>query len=121
MARFNAMTESFEEVEILGNPALFTCIRIDRATVPAGYQLYEVRYKEDRQGDVVQIARNIMVNRWGSLITREEIWMSTDRCRSIDPAELSYCEGEYLSMKEFMAKYPSLVKPPKDKNRGDAR
>jgi hypothetical protein len=42
MARFNAMTEDFEE---LGKPALFTSLRIDRNTVPRGYHLYEVRPK----------------------------------------------------------------------------
>ena len=29
MAQLDAMTESFDEVTILGKPALFTCIRVD--------------------------------------------------------------------------------------------
>jgi len=62
MARYNAMTESFDEVEVFEKPALFTPIRIDRSTVPPGYHLYEVRHDDECQGDSVEIARNIFVN-----------------------------------------------------------
>lgn len=34
--RVNAMTEKFEDVTVLGHPMLFTCARVDRATVPEG-------------------------------------------------------------------------------------
>lgn len=34
--RVNAMTEKFEDVTVLGHPMLFTCLRVDRATVPEG-------------------------------------------------------------------------------------
>ncbi len=37
----NAMTETFEEVTVLDRPMLFTCGRIDRATVPKGLYLQE--------------------------------------------------------------------------------
>lgn len=58
MARFNAMTENFEEVEILGKPALFSSLRIDRSTLPKGLYLYEVRHDDDCQGIACQIARH---------------------------------------------------------------
>ena len=30
------MTEKFEDVTVLGHPMLFTCLRVDRDTVPQG-------------------------------------------------------------------------------------
>lgn len=34
--RVNAMTEQFEDVTVLGHPMIFTCLRVDRDTVPEG-------------------------------------------------------------------------------------
>ena len=47
MARYNAMEETFTEVRVLGKPALFHDLRIDRSTVPKGLYLYEVRYDDE--------------------------------------------------------------------------
>ena len=75
MPRYDATTVSYEEATVLGKPALFTTLCIDRSTIPHGYHLYEVRHDDDCQGDAVEIAHNIIVNHWGSLITRDEIAM----------------------------------------------
>jgi hypothetical protein len=112
MARFNAMTEAYEEVTILDKPALFTSVRIDRNTVPRGYHLYEVRHDDDCQGDAVQIARGIMVNHWGTLITRDKIKLPSDGYLDIEPEDLNYDSGDCSRMKAFMEKYPPKVKPP---------
>ena len=47
MARYNAMEETFTEVRVLGKPALFHDLRIDRSTVPKGLYLYEVRHDDE--------------------------------------------------------------------------
>jgi len=107
MARYNAMTEEFDEVTIFNKPALFTPIRIDANTIPNGYHLYEVRHDDDCQGDAVQIARSIVVNHWGSLITKDEIILPPDGYLDIEPEDLNYSTGDCRSMGEFMAKYPS--------------
>ena len=104
--RYNAMTEDFQEATILEKPALFTPTRIDRATVPYGYHLYEVRHDDDCQGDAVQIARNIIVNHWGSLITKDEIELAPDGFLDIGPEDLNYSCGDCRSIRDFMAKYP---------------
>jgi hypothetical protein len=117
MARHDAMKESFEEVAILGKPALFTCIRIDRSTVPRGYHLYEVRHDDERQGDAVQIARGILVNHWGTLITRDEIKLPPDKCLDIEPDDLNYGCGDCRNMRDFMKAYPPKTRPPKSHER----
>lgn len=100
------MEETLEEVTILGKPALFTPLRINRDTVPSGYSLYEVRHDDDCTGDAVQIGTAITVNHWGSLITRDKISLPPDGYLDIEPDALSYGVGDCRSMKEFVEKYP---------------
>ena len=114
MARFSAMTERFEEVTILEKPALFTCLRIDRNTVPRGYHLYEVRHDDESQGEAVQLAKGIMVNHWGTLITRDGIKLPSEGFLDIAPEDLHYSTGSCRTMREFIDKYPTTTKPPKD-------
>ena len=54
--RVNAMTEQFEDVTVLGHPMIFTCLRVDRDTVPEGLYMYEVRHDDDQQGDPVPVS-----------------------------------------------------------------
>ena len=117
MARLNAMEEIFDEVTILEKPALFTCCRIERSTIPKGYEMYEVRHDDDCRGDAVQIARGIMVNHWGTLITREEIELPEDGRLNIDSDDLNYGCGDCSTMKEFMEKYPQKVPPSRNRGR----
>lgn len=108
--RHNAMTESFEEVTILGRPALFTPSRIDRSTVPQGYHLYEIRHDDDCQGDAVQVAKGIVVNHWGSIITFEETHLPPDGYLDIEPEDLKHGAGDCRTMDDFMAMYPATNK-----------
>jgi len=107
MPRADAMTDTYQEVEVFHKPALFTNGRIDASTVPKGYHLYELRHDDDCQGDVVQIARNIVVNHWGSIIVRDEIKLPEDGYLDTDPDCMNYGAGDCHTMAEFMAKYGS--------------
>lgn len=110
MARYNAMEEDYEEIFVLDRPALFTSIRLDRYTVPKGLYQYEVRSDDDGLGNPVQIAKGIMVNHWGTILTCEPIKLPPDGYLDIDPEnDWDYADGECLTVKEFMQKY-SLVK-----------
>lgn len=84
MARYDAGKETFEEITVLGKPALFTGIRIDRSTVPEGLFLYEVRHDDEGLGDPVQIARGILVNHFGSIITCEPVSLPPDGYLDLD-------------------------------------
>ena len=111
--RFDAMEEDFEEVTVFDKPALFTPLRLDRGTIPRGYHIYEVRHDDECRGDAVQIARGILVNHWGTLVTRDRIKLPPDGYLDIEPEALNYGTGDCGSMKEFMEKYPPKSKPPK--------
>jgi hypothetical protein len=113
MARYNAMKEQYEEIEVLGKSALFSNIRIDRSSVPKGLYLYEIRHDDDNFGNPAQIARGILVNHMGSIITNEPIKLPPDGYLDIDPEkDWNYLGGNW-TVKEFMEKYP----PAKKKNR----
>jgi hypothetical protein len=68
--KVDAMTEQFENVTVLGHPMLFTCLRVDRSTVPIGLYIYEVRHDDEQQGIPIEIAKHILVNHWGTLISK---------------------------------------------------
>lgn len=122
MFRKNAMDEVYEEVTVFGKPMLFTCLRIDRDTVPKGMYLYEVRHDDDQQGDPVQMANWIMVNHWGTLISNQPVKLEksptvNNAYRDIDPETDWNYEGVDSTLKEYMEKYP----PKKEKNRNHER
>jgi hypothetical protein len=118
MARYNAMEETFTEVRVLGKPALFHDLRIDRSTVPKGLYLYEVRHDDEGWGDPVQIAKGIMVNHFGSIITREPIRLPPHGYLDIDPEkDWDFCDGDCRTVREFMEKYPPARQKEKERER----
>lgn len=118
MARYNAMEETFTEIEVLGKPALFHDMRIDRNTVPKGLYLYEVRHDDEGWGDPVQLAKGIMVNHFGSIITREQIRLPANGYLDIDPEkDWNYAGGDCRTVKEFQEKYSPVKKKEKEQER----
>lgn len=118
MARYNAMGEQFEEITVLDKPALFTPIRIDRGSVPKGLYLYEVRHDDEGRGDPVQIAKGIMVNHFGSIITCEPIKLPPDGYLDIVPEkDWNFAGGDCRTVKEFQETYSPARKKEKDYER----
>ncbi|MEO2262571.1 LPD28 domain-containing protein [Dorea sp. YH-dor228] len=118
MARYNAMEEQFEEITLLGKPALFTSIRLERDSVPKGLYLYEVRGDDDGCGDPVQIARGILVNHFGSIITREPIKLPPDGYLDIEwEKDWNFAGGDCRTVKEFQETYPPVKKKEKEQER----
>lgn len=105
MVRYDAQEETFEEIELFGKPALFTCIRIDRGTVPKGLSLYEVRHDDDSQGDPVQIGSGILVNHFGTVITRERLNLDQNGFSDMAPEDFSFSTGDCGTVKEYLKKY----------------
>lgn len=101
------MSETFEEVLVCGQPALFFDSRIERNTVPDGLYLYEVRYDDDNIGEPVEIARNILVNYYGCIITNKPIELNERGFLVIDPDnDWNYsCAGDCRSIREFVETY----------------
>ena len=71
MKRQNAKDVTWEKVDVLGKECLFVELRIDKDTVPEGYFMYEVRHSDEDWGEPCKIAPWIMVNFFGTLLTKE--------------------------------------------------
>ena len=108
----DAMEETFENVTVLGHPMLFTCLRVDRKTVPEGLFLSEVRHDDDQQGEPVQIANWVMVNHWGTLISDRKIALEpnisgNNAYRDIDPENDWNYEGTTAKVQDYMKDRPA--------------
>lgn len=109
----DAMTENFEEVTVLDHPMLFTCVRVNRKTVPEGLYMYEVRHDDNQHGLPVQIANWIMVNHWGTLISNKPIKLEPNNVgnnayRDIDPEKDWNYEGISSTVEKYMEKNPPI-------------
>lgn len=71
--RYRADSEVFDVIKIFGQEALFSCGRIERDSMPKGMYQYEVRHDDCCQGIPCEVAKGIMVNFWGSVLTGEAI------------------------------------------------
>ena len=115
---YSAMDERFEEILIFNKPALFTCMRIDRRSVPQGYYQYEVRHDDiEGWGYAVQLAKSIKLNLFGTVIINEKIGLPPGGYLNLSPEDIYFYEyGDGLGMKEYMEKYPPTEKPPKNRD-----
>ena len=71
MARYDVKEQMWEKVEVLGRECLFNDLRFDENTVPEGYFMYEVRHSDEDWGEPCEIASRILVNFYGTLLTKE--------------------------------------------------
>ncbi len=102
----NAMTENdFEEIELFGEPALFTCLRIDPNTVPMGVYKYDIRHDDECQGIACEIAKFIFVNHWGSVLTLRPIDLGKDGFLLMSDDDINYGIDSGLSLKKFIQRH----------------
>lgn len=99
----NAMEERFEEMKLFDHPVLFTPIRIDSETMPKGLYKYEVR---DESGEICQIAKGIMVNHWGTIISNKQIRLDSDGYRQIDEEKDMDRFLGVIDIQDYVKKYP---------------
>ena len=105
--KYDAMEDSYDLVEVLGERMLFTCSRIDRSTVPAELYVWEVRHDDDCMGIPCQIADWIWVNHWGTLISKKDIPMEINvrmrkRYRDIDYDKDWRNTGETCTLGQYL-------------------
>ena len=84
--RKDASDVIYGEVSLLGIPALLPDWRVERSTVPVGFHLYELRHADEDWGDPCQLARSILVNFYGSILSMQCVRRSAKSAR---PAKLS--------------------------------
>lgn len=97
--------EKFELMEFfVDTKVLMTCRRISRAIIPEGLFAYDLRHDDESQGDICEIKPFVLVNHWGTIISKVPIEMNEDGYRLIDNDDYSYQGGETMTLKEFIEK-----------------
>jgi hypothetical protein len=91
MERLNMMSVAWEKVAVLGKVGFFTDWRIDRNSIPDGWYFYEVRHADNDWCEPVEVALGVLVNFWGTLITKEPLL--PEEVASIDDAYV-YIDSE---------------------------
>lgn len=106
MYPLDATKETFEAVEIIGIPGLFTTLRVNRATVPKGMYLYEMQTSEDDWSQPCLLGRRIMVEHFGTVLTASPIDLPGTGYLDLKPGDFTMGNGaERLTVAEFEAKY----------------
>ena len=99
---------------------MFTEGRIERDTVPKDMFMYEIRHEDGDWGRPCEIAKGILVNHFGTIITTSPLRLPPDGHRMISADDLDFTGG-CNNLADFRKKYPPPTdKPPKPKNH-DAR
>ena len=103
---FNELKEEeFELMEFFEDTVvLFTPRRISRALIPEGLYAYDLRHDDDSTGDVCEIKPFVLVNHWGTIISKVPIEMGDDGYKLIDYDDYSYSSGTTMTLKEYIEK-----------------
>ena len=105
--RKNANEIIFDEIIVLGTPALFTDWRVDRASVPADMRMYEVRHTDEDWGEPCQLARGIFVNFYGTILTLQPLLLADCGYLDFDSGkDWGYVDDDpCVTVTEFRSKY----------------
>ena len=95
--------ELYEEVRFQNQPALFTSLRLCAAGIPEGLHRYEVRHEG---GEPCQIARSILVDHYGTLLTSDAVQLPADGYLTISPEDLIFSTGGRVTSEDFLRRHP---------------
>lgn len=118
--------EKFEVVVIFDKPVLFTCERLNRSQPIDGVNYYDIRHDDECRGDMAQLKDRVMVNHWGTVLSKEKFepreqggrMFTTEEGIDMDEDDYNYT-GETLSVSEYLEKYDELIQKycePKEEN-----
>lgn len=110
MTKADAGKEWFEQVELLGKSVLFTEQRVDRATVPEGLRCYELRHTGADWGEPCELARGIMVNFMGTILTSDPYQMPPEGWLEVNESTFAYMDKPSLTAQEYLTEHPPTGK-----------
>lgn len=108
MYRRDAKTDTYEEIELFGMKMLLTMARIDRASVPEGLHLYELRHSDEDWCDPVQIGKGVLVNFYGTVLSREPVEMGADGFLDLDAEAIGYLDRGTVELTDYLAQKPTM-------------
>lgn len=121
----DAMTESFEHIELFGEPALFSNFRINRSTVPDGWFCYDVRGSDNDPGRLTTLEARVVMNHAGTILSPEEITFPKGRDHRYIGRNINFLGGS-ITIAEFCERHrlpapalPTTMKKIHKKNRSN--
>ena len=105
----DARTEEYQTIELFGIPMLFSNFRLDHSTVPKGLYQYEVRHSDYEDSDPVEIRDYVLVNFWGTLLSRKPLRLDERGCRYVRRDEEWGFTGDSCSLHDYMDQHPPEV------------
>lgn len=102
--KYNAEELKYQEITVLGVPALFVEERLDITSIPDELNRYEVRHNGN--GDPIQLSQSIVFDFYGTILTIATIKMQEDGYTDV------YHKGNWIinaqgcsTIDEFLHKY----------------
>lgn len=68
----------FEPMIICGIKGLFTSLRVDKFTIPQGYNKYSIRHSDEGDEWFCTLEKFVWANHFGDFITNKEVSMDND-------------------------------------------
>ena len=94
MRLLDVTNEKCDLITIFEQPALLTCMRINRNIVPDGLHCYDLRHGDD--GSACSVEAHVTVNHYGTVLCKEPIdFGETDR-RKIKSSDIRQCGHEMM-------------------------
>jgi hypothetical protein len=106
----NAKDTTFDLAALFSNPVIFTDIRIDPSTLPAGLHAYELRHSDDDWGQPTSLEEHVGVNYFGTVISQSEI--PFDGFKQINEGDFKVDPYESATLEQYLAGDYELTPPP---------
>jgi len=107
MIPVNPLDQYYDEITILGQPALYTNLRIERTMLPQGLFCYDIRHGDS--GTPCEIKEHVLVNHLGTVIVSSPILLDKSPFgdyKAINEDALNFAAGDINSISGFIRKYP---------------
>ena len=100
----NSNEEKFEEVVIGETPVIFTSLRLDRDKLPQGIFAYDIRHADDDGMEAAEIAKFILVNHMGTIITKEQLELDEHGSMILDDYDFCYVlDSASITLEQFIS------------------
>lgn len=97
---FDAGKEEFDPVELFGEDALFTNLRIDRSTLPDGLYCYDLRGSDYDPGFPITVEKSVVVNHAGCVITTKPVDFKGSDFKALGEG-LNFSDKRSCTLKNF--------------------
>lgn len=100
--RYQANELRYEQVTVLEREAVFTELRVSRDSVPKEFSCYEVRHDDEGQGNLIEIAKRILVNFYGTLLVQGSLeQVEKEGCCFLKENDWNYSGESSFTLEEY--------------------